>query len=120
MSPAGKVSKVVAIEVGLALEADIHISLMMIAILDQPDKPLQDIYDVKRHEKHLTLLGSVYTLVVHYIFIYPRRVFHPECTEEIQADPFRHQAGLDHRTSTNIKYLQRIEIENVKYCNQPV
>lgn len=62
---AGKVAEVVAVRVGLALEGYIHVGIVTVSILDQPDKPFNDIPDIKRYEQHFTLLRGVNALVVY-------------------------------------------------------
>ncbi len=45
---AGKVTEVVAVRVGLALEGYVHVGIVAVSILDKPDKPFDDIPDIKR------------------------------------------------------------------------
>lgn len=45
---AGKVTEVMAVRVGLALEGYVHVGIVAVSILDKPDKPFDDIPDIKR------------------------------------------------------------------------
>lgn len=62
---AGKVAEVVAVRVGLALEGYIHVGIVAVSIPDQPDKPFDDIPDIKWYEQHFSLLRGVNALVVY-------------------------------------------------------
>lgn len=90
--PAAKIIQITAISVGLALKADIEISLIEIAILKQAHQPLDEIYNIKRHKQQLTLLSIVDTLVIHDISVYPRRVPYPISAKQIHTVSLRHQA----------------------------
>lgn len=82
-----EVIKIVTVGVCFPLKGYVHIGITMVAILQQTYKPFNYIHYIEGDKQQFTLLGSMYSLMVDYIFVDPRRVASPECTKQVYTPP---------------------------------
>ena len=66
-----QISVIVTMSIRFSFKRDVSVGLVMVAVLDQAEKPFYHVKDVKRNEKQFTLLGSVDALMVYYITVNP-------------------------------------------------
>ena len=98
---AGQVVQVVPVPIGLALERDVHIGLVGVAILQQTHRPFEDVEKIERHPQQFLLLRGVYAFVIDYIRVNPTGVARPERAEKVQTDAFGHEFAADNHRFTH-------------------
>ena len=104
MLAAGEIPQVVAVGVGFPLKRDIAVGGIPGAVLDQTEKPLDQVDDIKGHEQQFALLGGVDPLVVYHIAVDPVRVSCPECPEQVHTISFRNQlTAYDHNMRKGLR-----------------
>ena len=67
----------------------------MVSILNEADKPLNDVKDIERDEKQFLLLGCMNALMIDDVFVDPTLVAGQYSSKQIQAIRFRHQWARD-------------------------
>lgn len=82
------------IPISLSFKTYIHIRLIPVAILRQPEKPFYDIENVEWQEEQFPLLRCMDTLVIDHISVNPRRIPCPICPKQIDTYPFGYEFGF--------------------------
>lgn len=78
VSASRQVSQVVAVRIGLALETDVHVGFVVVAILEKTYDPFDDVDDIEWYKEKFSLLRSMDALMINYVNVNPRGICCPD------------------------------------------